>query len=68
VARIDDRLLIGYKRWWELNMADTSREYETNELVVSSLGPQYKDTATPPIQLGHCTLAGIVPIERKRDK
>jgi hypothetical protein len=78
VAHNDDQLLVGFHKFWN-GKGDAPSSYvliekktglymEVDDILPTSLGPQYKDTAVPKIQLGHCTLAEIVPIKRKRSK
>ena len=76
VAHNDERLLVGFHKSWDekgggastyvIIEKNTGLYMEIDDIVVTAMGPRYRDTATPGIRTGHCTLAEIVPVDRKR--
>ena len=66
VAHNDARILIAFHKFWNekgggtsnyiIIEKDTGRYMALDDIVVTVLGPKYKDCSTPGIQFGHCTM------------
>jgi hypothetical protein len=69
IVKNDQRLLVAFHKDWEYKIAGgtpfvsyviiektTGSLIDLNDSVLTSLGEDYKDTATPDVGTGHCTL------------
>jgi hypothetical protein len=70
IIRNDERVLIAFHKDWEYKIGGgtplvayiiidkaTGALIDLNDSVLTTLGAEYKDTATPDAALGHCTLS-----------
>jgi hypothetical protein len=70
IVKNDQRVLVAFHKDWEFKIAGgtpfvsyviidkaTGGLFDLNDSVLTSLGEDYKDTATPDVGIGHCTLA-----------
>jgi len=69
IVKNDQRVLVAFHKDWEYKIAGgtpfvtyviidktTGSLIDLNDSVLTSLGEDYKDTATPDVGAGHCTL------------
>jgi hypothetical protein len=69
IVKNDQRVLVAFHKDWEYKIAGgtpfvsyviiektTGSLIDLNDSVLTSLGEDYKDTATPDVGTGHCTL------------
>jgi hypothetical protein len=69
IVKNDQRVLVAFHKDWEYKIAGgtpfvsyvviekaTGSLIDLNDSVLTSLGEDYKDTATPDVGVGHCTL------------
>jgi hypothetical protein len=69
IVKNDQRILVAFHKDWEYKIAGgtpfvsyviiekkTGSLIDLNDSVLTSLGEDYKDTATPDVGVGHCTL------------
>jgi hypothetical protein len=70
IIRNDARLLVAFHKDWEYKVAGgtplvsyviidktTGALIDLNDSVLTTLGAEYKDTATPDVAVGHCTVS-----------
>jgi hypothetical protein len=69
IVRNDQRTLVAFRKDWEYKIGGgtpfvsyviiekaTGALFDLNDSVLTTLGEEYKDTATPDVGVGHCTL------------
>jgi hypothetical protein len=69
IVRNDQRVLVAFHKDWEYKIGGgtpfvsyviiekaSGTLIDLNDSVLTSLGEEYKDTATPDVAVGHCTL------------
>jgi hypothetical protein len=69
IVRNDQRTLVAFRKDWEYKIGGgtpfvsyviiekaTGVLLDLNDSVLTTLGEEYKDTATPDVGVGHCTL------------
>jgi hypothetical protein len=69
IVRNDQRILVAFRKDWEYKIGGgtpfvsyviiekaTGTLFDLNDSVLTTLGEEYKDTATPDVGVGHCTL------------
>ncbi len=69
IVKNDQRVLVAFHKDWEFKIAGgtpfvsyviidkaTGGLFDLNDSVLTSLGEEYKDTSTPDVGVGHCTL------------
>jgi hypothetical protein len=69
IVKNDQRVLVAFHKDWEFKIAGgtpfvsyviidkvTGGLVDLNDSVLTSLGEEYKDTSTPDVGIGHCTL------------
>jgi hypothetical protein len=70
IVRNDQRALVAFRKDWEYKVGGgtpfvsyviiekgTGTLFDLNDNVLTTLGEEYKDTVTPDVGVGHCTLA-----------
>ena len=69
IVRNDQRTLVAFRKDWEYKIGGgtplvsyviiekaTGALFDLNDSVLTALGEEYKETATPDVGVGHCTL------------
>jgi hypothetical protein len=69
IVRNDQRTLVAFRKDWEYKIGGgtpfvsyviiekaTGTLFDLNDSVLTTLGEEYKDTTTPDVGVGHCTL------------
>jgi hypothetical protein len=69
IVRNDQRTLVAFRKDWEYKIGGgtplvsyviiekaTGALFDLNDSVLTTLGEEYKETATPDVGVGHCTL------------